>query len=350
MRRSRARCGGGIQAEPAAGRCAAAGDARAGARSRVARETSSVLRAPAVGAGRLPGGAPGRGYLLSPARPTSRERPRHGPGPSRTAAPCGCRDRGRRCGECERTRARVSPHEVTRNTDFIKYGLCEPDPRVHRARADGVGPRCARGRFEYGPAERRSGIAPAACRPDPRRPRHRPDRRPHRGDQRHPAGARYLLPGCSFQIPGDRVVVEDLGYLAGAQAVFAAGPARSSSASRSIEHGLGPGGGLPPEGFPVRAVYVTPSHQFPTGAVMPAARRHALLEWAKRQGAYVIEDDYDGECSLSGRPIAALAGLELRMDGVIYMRELREVAVSSYAARVSRRASQDRRRARASGK
>jgi GntR family transcriptional regulator/MocR family aminotransferase len=43
---------------------------------------------------------------------------------------------------------------------------------------------------------------------------------------------------------------------------------------------------------------------------MPAARRHALLAWAKRRGAYVIEDDYDGEFRYHGRPIAALAGLD----------------------------------------
>jgi GntR family transcriptional regulator/MocR family aminotransferase len=50
---------------------------------------------------------------------------------------------------------------------------------------------------------------------------------------------------------------------------------------------------------------------------MPAARRHALLAWAKRRGAYVIEDDYDGEFRYQGRPIAALAGMDA--DGnVIY--------------------------------
>ena len=73
--------------------------------------------------------------------------------------------------------------------------------------------------------------------------------------------------------------------------------------------------GLDPSALPrgkhaVRAIYVTPSHQFPTGAVMPAARRHALLAWAERHGAYIIEDDYDGEFRYIGRPIAALAGLD----------------------------------------
>jgi GntR family transcriptional regulator/MocR family aminotransferase len=62
-------------------------------------------------------------------------------------------------------------------------------------------------------------------------------------------------------------------------------------------------------------VYVTPSHQFPTGAVMSASRRYALLAWARRRGAYVLEDDYDSEFRYDGRPIEALAALD---PGVIY--------------------------------
>ena len=63
-------------------------------------------------------------------------------------------------------------------------------------------------------------------------------------------------------------------------------------------------------------VYVTPYHQFPTGAVMPAARRFALLDWARRAGAFVFEDDYDGEFRYEGQPIPALAGLD--PETVIY--------------------------------
>ena len=74
-------------------------------------------------------------------------------------------------------------------------------------------------------------------------------------------------------------------------------------------HGLDPAA-LPRDGKPVRAIYVTPSHQFPTGAVMPAARRYALIDWARRRGAYIIEDDYDGEFRYAGQPVAALAALE----------------------------------------
>ena len=56
--------------------------------------------------------------------------------------------------------------------------------------------------------------------------------------------------------------------------------------------------------------YVTPSHQFPTGAVMPAARRAALLRWAARQpGRLVIEDDYDSEFRFATRPLPSLQGM-----------------------------------------
>ncbi|MBD2866783.1 PLP-dependent aminotransferase family protein [Paenibacillus sp. IB182363] len=57
-------------------------------------------------------------------------------------------------------------------------------------------------------------------------------------------------------------------------------------------------------------VYVTPSHQFPMGMVMPIARRTELLRWAEeKDGRYVIEDDYDSEFRYAGMPIPALQGL-----------------------------------------
>ncbi|MGG2055070.1 PLP-dependent aminotransferase family protein [Lysinibacillus pakistanensis] len=68
----------------------------------------------------------------------------------------------------------------------------------------------------------------------------------------------------------------------------------------------------------VKAVYVTPSHQFPTGIVMPIARRMELLEWAREENAYIIEDDYDGEFRYSGKPIPALRGLD-SYENVVYM-------------------------------
>jgi len=67
-----------------------------------------------------------------------------------------------------------------------------------------------------------------------------------------------------------------------------------------------------------RAAYVTPSHQYPLGVTMSASRRLALLDWARRQGAWVLEDDYDSEYRFAGPPIAALQGLD-RDARVIYI-------------------------------
>ena len=59
-----------------------------------------------------------------------------------------------------------------------------------------------------------------------------------------------------------------------------------------------------------RLVYVTPSHQYPTGATLTLPRRLRLLEWAARRGALVVEDDYDSEFRYSGRPLESLQGLD----------------------------------------
>ena len=58
-----------------------------------------------------------------------------------------------------------------------------------------------------------------------------------------------------------------------------------------------------------RAVVVTPAHQSPTGVVLTARRRHALVEWAARNDAYIIEDDYDSEFRYDREPVGVLQGL-----------------------------------------
>ncbi|EDX84803.1 aminotransferase, classes I and II family [Synechococcus sp. PCC 7335] len=60
----------------------------------------------------------------------------------------------------------------------------------------------------------------------------------------------------------------------------------------------------------IKLVYVTPSHQFPTGVLMALSRRLALLQWAQQTNALIIEDDYDSEFRYGGRPIPALQGLD----------------------------------------
>jgi GntR family transcriptional regulator/MocR family aminotransferase len=59
-----------------------------------------------------------------------------------------------------------------------------------------------------------------------------------------------------------------------------------------------------------RMAYVTPSHQYPMGITMSLARRLALLDWAQRVGAWILEDDYDSEFRYRGRPFASLQGLD----------------------------------------
>jgi GntR family transcriptional regulator/MocR family aminotransferase len=59
-----------------------------------------------------------------------------------------------------------------------------------------------------------------------------------------------------------------------------------------------------------RMVYITPAHQFPMGPMMPLNRRLALLKWARRSGSWIFEDDYDSEYRYTGRPVAALQGLD----------------------------------------
>jgi hypothetical protein len=72
------------------------------------------------------------------------------------------------------------------------------------------------------------------------------------------------------------------------------------------------------ERFSGSLVYLTPSHQFPTGYTMALERRLRLLDWACRTGSYVIEDDYDSDFRYDGPPLTALAGLDRRAR-VLYL-------------------------------
>lgn len=67
------------------------------------------------------------------------------------------------------------------------------------------------------------------------------------------------------------------------------------------------GGRVCPE---ARAVFVTPSHQYPLGVTMSASRRFQLLEWARQAAAWVVEDDYDSEYRFESMPIPSLQGLD----------------------------------------
>jgi GntR family transcriptional regulator/MocR family aminotransferase len=73
-----------------------------------------------------------------------------------------------------------------------------------------------------------------------------------------------------------------------------------------------------------RAVYITPSHQYPMGFTMSASRRMRLLNWAARHGSWIIEDDYDSEYRFGSHPIASLHGLDAD-SRVIYIGTLSKV-------------------------
>jgi len=69
---------------------------------------------------------------------------------------------------------------------------------------------------------------------------------------------------------------------------------------------------------PRNLLYVTPSHQFPTGVTMPLSRRFELLRWAEETDSYIVEDDYDSDFRYDGPPVTSVAGLG-RSRRVFYM-------------------------------
>jgi GntR family transcriptional regulator/MocR family aminotransferase len=106
--------------------------------------------------------------------------------------------------------------------------------------------------------------------------------------------------------PGDVVWLEDPGYW-GARSVFGALGLRRVPVAVDAE-GLAPTEAQWRD--PPRAMFVSPSHQYPLGVHMSAARRHRLLDFAAARGVWVIEDDYDSEFRYTARPLPTLQGLD----------------------------------------
>jgi GntR family transcriptional regulator/MocR family aminotransferase len=103
--------------------------------------------------------------------------------------------------------------------------------------------------------------------------------------------------------PGDRLLVEDPCYQ-GARQIFRADglelvpcPVRKDGLEWPSARGA-------------KAVYVTPSHQFPTGVTLPLAKRLKLLSWAQERNAVILEDDYDSEYRYEDRPLESIQGLD----------------------------------------
>jgi GntR family transcriptional regulator/MocR family aminotransferase len=122
-------------------------------------------------------------------------------------------------------------------------------------------------------------------------------------------GLRLLL--AVTRRPGDRIAIEDPGYL---NAVVAARDHHLRIVDVPVDE----------DGLQVSALtddlpaaYVTPSHQYPLGGRLPVARRNELIRWARRTGAMLIEDDYDSEFRYDVAPLPALAQLDL--DRVVHL-------------------------------
>src|SRR5262245_20048075 len=119
--------------------------------------------------------------------------------------------------------------------------------------------------------------------------------------------------------PGDRVLMEEPHYT-GARCAFMAAGAELVF-SPVDDHGMRIPRPVPGKRA-CRLAYVTPSHQFPTGAVLSVERRLELLAWASRLGAFIVEDDYDGEYRYDGQPLQALGGFD---------REDRTIALGTFS-------------------
>ena len=116
--------------------------------------------------------------------------------------------------------------------------------------------------------------------------------------------------------PGDAIALEEPGYPSARQLFQTQGaqlvPITVDDAGLRVqelemEHQL-----------PIKLVYVTPSHQFPTGVILSLPRRLELLSWVQKSGALIIEDDYDSEYRYGARPIPALQGLD-HSGSVLYV-------------------------------
>ena len=104
--------------------------------------------------------------------------------------------------------------------------------------------------------------------------------------------------------PGDPVAIEDPHYNGTREVLRAAG---AQLLPVPVDHD-----GIDPAQLPnqARLVFVTPSHQFPTGAILPLARRLSLLKWARRNNSVIVENDHDGEFHYQGRALESLQGLD----------------------------------------
>jgi GntR family transcriptional regulator/MocR family aminotransferase len=115
------------------------------------------------------------------------------------------------------------------------------------------------------------------------------------------------ISGRTLLDPGDAVWIEEPGYPGAVQALGAVSgkliPVPVDDDGLDVQEGI--------KRCPkARAAFITPSHQFPLGMTLSAARRMMLIDWAARNNAWIVEDDYDSEYEFRKRPTAAVQGLD----------------------------------------
>ena len=106
--------------------------------------------------------------------------------------------------------------------------------------------------------------------------------------------------------PGEQAWIEEPGYPGARTALLGAGARIEPIPVDAEGLDVATGETRCPQ---ARLAYVTPSVQYPLSVTLTLERRHMLLDWAERTGAFVIEDDYESEYRYRGRPIAAVQGL-----------------------------------------
>ncbi len=199
--------------------------------------------------------------------------------------------------------AAITPRRQALPYDFV-YGFAPPDDKTVSQWQRALRKAAERLPLDYAPPEGDPGLREAIARYLYRSRAIRADTEQiviTSGSQQ----ALSLISKVLFE-SGDTILVEEPSYQ-GARHIFRADGLRLVARPVGEE-------GLDVAGFSgdARGVYVTPSHQFPTGVTMPLARRLKLLAWAEDSNAVILEDDYDSEYRYEGRPLEAIQGLDTK--------------------------------------
>ncbi len=239
-------------------------------------------------------GARGSGTYVSPEIPDSP------PETTASGAAAGTSASPRALSEYARRSSIAMPAPRPRLPYDFAYGLSRPDATTLKSWQKAIRRASEKLSLDYGPSEGDRGLREAIAQYlfRNRAVRTTPDDLivVSGSQQGLSLAARVLLD------PGDSILVEDPSYQ-GARQIF------HSEGLRLVPCPVGEDGLDWPNESGAKAVYVTPSHQFPTGVTLPLAKRLKLLAWAEERNAVILEDDYDSEYRYEGRPLESIQGL-----------------------------------------